>query len=136
MKILIVDDEPEHAHWLRVLLEGDGQTVVQARHGDEALVPAREQPPDLIISGLQTPVMEGDALLRNWRTDAQLKSIPFVGCAHASTDPMAEQLALDLGADAFIAPPSPPQALWTRLNQVLTATAQRPECLARHGAMR
>ena len=78
MKILIVDDLPENLYCLRELLQSCGYEVDEARHGTEALVKARQSPPQIIISDLLMPVMDGYSLLRQCKADPQLKQIPFV----------------------------------------------------------
>ena len=62
--VLVVDDKPENLYLLRALLQGYDCTVDEARHGAEALVKARQTPPDLVISDLLMPVMDGYTLLR------------------------------------------------------------------------
>ena len=72
-RVLIVDDHEGNRYLLRVLLEGHGLIVDEARHGAEALTAARANPPDLVISDLLMPVMDGYALLSQWRSDERLK---------------------------------------------------------------
>ncbi|MDP2136548.1 MAG: PAS domain S-box protein, partial [Candidatus Didemnitutus sp.] len=93
--------------------------VNEARHGAEALVKARAAQPDLLISDLLMPVMDGYTLLRQWKLDARLSQIPFVVYTATYTEPKDEQLALDLGADAFIIKPAEPPVLMARLDEVL-----------------
>jgi PAS domain S-box-containing protein len=125
-RVLIVDDKPENLHLLRALLQGHGCAVDEARHGAEALVKARQNPPDLVVSDLLMPVMDGYTLLRRWKTDAKLKAIPFVVYTATYTEPQDERLAMDLGADAFILKPTEPDPLMARLMEVL-AKAQHGE---------
>lgn len=117
--LLIVDDVEENRYILRVLLQGHGYTVDEARHGAEALVRARLETPDLIISDLLMPVMDGFTLLRRWKSDEHLKSIPFVVYTATYTEPEDEKLALDLGADVFILKPSEPKDFLSRIQNVL-----------------
>lgn len=106
--ILIVDDKEENLYYLKALLTGHGCTVDTAHHGAEALVIARQHTPDIIVSDLLMPVMDGYTLLRHWKTDSRLKQIPFVVYTATYTEPEDERLAFNLGADAFILKPAEP----------------------------
>lgn len=122
--VLIVDDNAGNLYLLRMLLQGHGYSVDEARHGAEALVKARQHPPDLIISDLLMPVMDGYTLLRQWNTDDRLKSIPFVVYTATYTEPKDERLALDLGATAFIVKPTEPEPFMVTIKEVLAKTSQ------------
>jgi two-component system sensor histidine kinase UhpB len=63
--------------------------------------------------------MDGYTLLRHWKADAQLKTIPFIVYTATYTQPKDEKLALDLGADAFILKPAEPEPFVARLREVL-----------------
>jgi len=117
-RVLVVDDKEENSYYLSVLLASHGCQVECARHGAEALVKARQVPPALVISDLLMPVMDGYTLLRHWKSDARLQHVPFVVYTATYTDPDDEQLALSLGADAFILKPAEPDAFIARLEQV------------------
>ncbi|HEY0465164.1 MAG TPA: response regulator, partial [Polyangiaceae bacterium] len=116
--VLIVDDKEENLYYLRALLEAHGCEVSSARQGAEALVLARQAPPDVVISDLLMPVMDGYTLLRHWKTDALLKSKPFIVYTATYTEPEDERLALSLGADAFILKPTEPDEFLIRLDAV------------------
>lgn len=118
-RVLIVDDETQNAYMLRKLFEGHGYAVDEAQHGAEALVKARQNPPNLIISDLLMPVMDGYTLLSEWRADERLKRLPFIVYTATYTEPKDEQLALSLGADAFILKPADPEFLVARSEEVL-----------------
>lgn len=117
-RVLIVEDKEENLYYLSALLTGHGYRVETAHHGAEALVKARQNPPDLIISDLLMPVMDGYTLLRQWKTDPGLCSIPFVVYTATYTEAQDERLALDLGADAFILKPSEPEFFIARLREI------------------
>ena len=117
-RVLVVDDKEENIYYLVTLLSGHGFEVESARHGAEALVRARQTPPDVVVSDLLMPVMDGYTLLRQWKADAQLKSVPFIVYTATYTEPEDEQLALKLGADAFILKPAEPDAFLARLKEV------------------
>ncbi|MGA2177574.1 MAG: response regulator [Verrucomicrobiota bacterium] len=125
IRALIVDDREESRYLLQTLLKSSGYEVESARNGSEALEKALQNPPQLIISDLLMPVMDGYTLLRQWRADARLKLIPFVVYTATYTDPKDEQLALSLGANAFILKPVEPGDFMARIKQVLTDPAVR-----------
>ncbi len=129
-RVLIVDDKEENLYFLRALLQGQGFAVDEARHGAEALARARQQLPDVVVSDLLMPVMDGYTLLRHWKIDPRLSVIPFVVYTATYTEPQDERLALDLGADAFILKPAEPEVFIARLREVL-AKAQRGEMALR-----
>jgi len=122
-RVLIVDDKSENLYYLQALLEGHGCEVIPARHGAEALILARQARPDVVISDLLMPVMDGFTLLRHWKADAQLKLAPFIVYTATYTEPEDERLALSLGADAFILKPTEPDEFLARLDVVRAKTA-------------
>ena len=120
-RVLVVDDKSENLYYLRALLSGHGFEVDEARHGAEALVIARNRPPDLIISDLLMPVMDGYTLLRYWKSDPVLRTVPFIVYTATYTEEKDAQLAMDLGADAFLLKPSEPHELLQRIEEVRSA---------------
>ena len=117
--ILIADDIGDNRYMLTSLLEGSGYDVVCAEDGSEALALARSSPPDLIVTDIMMPVMDGFELCRHWKSDAQLKHIPFVVYTATYTDPRDEQLALSLGADRFLIKPQKVERLLEVVREVL-----------------
>ena len=118
-RVLVIDDKPANVDYLRALLEPAGWQVDSARHGAEALVLARKTRPDLVISDLLMPVMDGYTLLRHWKADPHLRSIPFIVYTATYTEAEDEQLALELGADAFILKPTEPADFLVRIDEVM-----------------
>lgn len=125
MRILIVDDREDHRYLLRMLLQGSGFEVEEARNGEQALEMARAHIPDLVVSDLLMPVMDGYTLLRQWKNDEQLQGTPFMVYTATYTEPKDEQLALDMGADAFLVKPAEPDVFMRRMREVLQAISQR-----------
>ncbi len=117
--ILIVDDNFQNRYVLETLLRTSGYKVISANNGAEALDLARETPPDLIITDILMPVMDGFQLCQQWKTDNQLKLIPFIFYTATYIEPKDEQLALGLGADRFVIKPQQPEVLIQLVHDVL-----------------
>lgn len=122
--VLIVDDKEENRYYLQALLGAHGYTVCVARHGAEALVLARQSRPQLVVSDLLMPVMDGYTLLRHWKSDPGLSSVPFIVYTATYTQEEDEKLALDLGADAFILKPAEPDDFVALVRIVSSRTAK------------
>ncbi len=117
-RVLLVGDRKDRIVDLQALLEGDGLLVSRFRCRSEALAQARAAPPDVVIADLLTAIMEGHALLRQWRADPQLRRVPFVLYSGAPVGPDDERYALSLGADAFLAGPIAGPGISERLRAV------------------
>jgi len=76
-KILVVDDEPDQLLFLSTVLEDNGASVVQARDGEEALVMARREKPDLITLDLGMPRKSGVDVFIELRNDVELMHTPI-----------------------------------------------------------
>ena len=118
-KILIVDDQAQNLYLLKTLLGGHGYQVLEAINGAAALEIARLDPPDLIVSDILMPVMDGFALCQEWKKDEQLKNIPFVFYTATYTDPKDEELGLSLGAARFIIKPVETEEFISIIEQVI-----------------
>ena len=91
--------------FLKKFLQGNECTTVSASNGAEALATALKNPPDMVVSDILMPVMDGFTLCREWRKDVKLQKIPFIFYTATYTDPKDEEFALSLGADRFIVKP-------------------------------
>lgn len=120
-RVLIADDIIENIYFLEVLLKGNGFDAVTAENGAKALALARSTPPDLIISDILMPVMDGYALCRELKADPDLKKIPFIFYTATFTSAKDEALALSLGADRFVIKPQEPELLMNIIQELLAA---------------
>ncbi len=122
--ILVVDDNDQNRYLLKVLLEGHGYQPILAMNGNQALDLAAINPPDMIISDILMPGMDGFALCRQWNSNDKLKGIPFVFYTATYTDPKDEAFSLSLGAARFIRKPEDPRRFIETIQSVLDEYAQ------------
>lgn len=118
-KVLIVDDQEQNLYLLKTLLSGNGYQVLEASNGAEALALARTTPPDVIISDILMPVMDGFSLCKAWKKDTGLRDIPFVFYTATYTDPRDQEFGLSLGAAKFIIKPVETNEFISILKQLL-----------------
>ncbi|NLG34654.1 MAG: response regulator [Lentisphaerae bacterium] len=118
-RILVVDDKEANCYYLRALLEGAGFDVDAAAHGAEALEAARRHPPDLIVSDILMPVMDGFTFCRHCKTDPALRSIPFAFYTGTYTDERDRDFAFSLGAEAYILKPQEPDPLLQQFRELM-----------------
>jgi two-component system, cell cycle sensor histidine kinase and response regulator CckA len=118
-KILIVDDNKENLYMIEVLLRKNGFEIVSASNGKEALEKAILNQPDLIVSDILMPVMDGFTLCKEWKADERLGQIPFVFYTATYTDQKDIDLGLSLGAERFLVKPMDPKVLLETLQDVL-----------------
>jgi len=118
-RVLVVDDVEENREILAILLRSRELEVELASEGAEALAIAQQRPPDLAFTDLLMPVMDGYSLLRSWRSDTRLRTIPIVVYTATYTAPEDERLALELGASAFLRKPMEPQLFLEQVDRML-----------------
>ena len=114
-RILIVDDEPKIVRLVSDYLEDGGFAVVAARSGEEALMRARTESPDLVILDLGLPGMDGMDVTRSLRRDGDLPIIMLT----ARDDETDRIIGLELGADDYVTKPFSPRELLARVRAVL-----------------
>jgi len=123
-KILIVDDEPQITRVLRTALSTQGHTLRVATNGVEGMEAVHEWNPDLIITDLSMPQMDGIELCREIRAVSQ---VPIIVLSVRSQERMKIE-ALDAGADDYVTKPFSIQELQARVrSQLRRHTAGAPE---------
>ena len=114
-KILIVDDEPQITRVLRTALSTQGYSLRVAANGVEGMAALHEWKPDLVITDVSMPQMNGVELCREIRA---ISEIPIIVLSVRSHDPMKIE-ALDAGADDYVTKPFSIQELLARVRAQL-----------------
>ncbi|MFA5089182.1 MAG: response regulator [Candidatus Omnitrophota bacterium] len=115
-KILIVEDEPEMLKLLVLELETEGYQVYQAEDGEAGLRAAREFRPDVIISDVLMPRMDGNQFLKKLRESDFGKNIPFI--VLTARGKMRDYFEV-VQVDGFIEKPFKPEDVVTMIADVL-----------------
>lgn len=102
--ILLIEDKPNLVDALQSLLELYDYTVIVAPNGEEGMRMARQYLPDLVISDIYMPVLNGYELLELFKQDAVLNRIPVIMLT-AKTEIEEIDLALQKGADGYVTKP-------------------------------
>jgi twitching motility two-component system response regulator PilG len=118
MKVLLVDDTRTLLSLIQVYLLGWQLDFVEARDGIEGLAKAREQKPDMIISDIRMPGMDGFEFCAAVRADRALHGVPFIMLT-SLTDDMSRRKGKLVGATAFLTKPIAPDQLRSIVAELL-----------------
>ncbi|NEQ42945.1 MAG: response regulator [Leptolyngbya sp. SIOISBB] len=135
--ILIVDDKWENRSVIVNLLEPIGFTVIEAENGQVALTQAQTHRPDLIITDLLMPVMDGYEFMAQLRQseDQELRQTRVI-VSSASVSQLDQQQSLDAGGDDFLPKPVQADELLPLLQQQLELAWQyQPGSQSAEGAV-
>jgi len=102
--VLVIDDERGFCDVVSVILESQGYEVQQAYEANDAFGMLTETVPDLILTDLMLPEIDGLSLIRRLRETPSWAQIPVVMIS-AHSDPEIQESAKQAGADGFIAKP-------------------------------
>jgi two-component system response regulator VicR len=121
-RILVVDDEPPIVDMLSYNLQRANYEVITARDGEEALVKARQEQPDLIILDLMLPRLDGLEVCRALRRE---RDVPIIMLTARDSE-VDRVVGLELGADDYVVKPFSVRELMARVRSVLRRAMPRP----------
>ncbi|MGG6295117.1 ATP-binding protein [Leptolyngbya sp. AN02str] len=120
-RILVVDDRWENRAVLLNLLEPLGFMMAEAEHGQAGLEQMRQTCPDLVITDLAMPVMDGFVMLEQLRADEELRSVKVI-VSSASVAQLDQQMSFEAGSDDFLPKPVQVDDLFQLLEKHLELT--------------
>jgi len=122
-KVLLVDDDPDFVEATRIVLESVPYEVIVAYDGDEGLVKAQEERPDLILLDIIMPTQDGFHVCEKLKSDPELWHIPVIMLTslsqRISDTAFSVHDGLMLEADDFIDKPVRPAELLARIARLL-----------------
>ena len=102
-KILVVEDSPEFGEMLATVLQAEGHTVMTAPNGLHAMSKVEFWNPDLIITDIHMPGLNGLEMIRRIRLDSKFRNLPIIGLS--SYQRRGPDLAIKAGASVSLAKP-------------------------------
>lgn len=129
-RLLVVDDEAKLLRAIAVTLREEGYDVMTASGGAEALVRINEAMPDLIISDIRMPGLDGYRLAHSLRSNARTELIPIVFLT-AKDSRLDRLVGFRTGADAYLTKPFDPEELLAVVSNILKRVERTNAELAR-----
>jgi two-component system cell cycle response regulator DivK len=117
-RILVVEDQDDNRQIIRDMLAPTDYEITEAENGEEALAALTKERPDLILMGIQLPIMDGYEVTRQIKADPALRSIPIIAVtSHALNG--EEQTARAAGCDDHVPEPYSPRQLLGKIRQYM-----------------
>jgi PAS domain S-box-containing protein len=116
--ILVVDDEPDSRDFITLVLELSGASVISVASGIEALTAIEQSIPDLIISDIGMPEMDGYMLLQQVRTLKQVRQVSAIALT-AYAGEFDRQQALQAGFQKHLSKPIKPNQLIQEISDLI-----------------
>ena len=119
-KILVVEDDAELLNMITIMLEVRGFDVLIARNGTEGIDKARAESPDLIVTDLKMPTLDGIEMIKQLRSRADCPSVPILATTGYDMDLAME--AIRSGANRALAKPLDADLLHVFIKDLLGKT--------------
>jgi DNA-binding NarL/FixJ family response regulator len=129
-RLLIVDDEPNLLRAVDAVLRNEGFETSTARNGKEALLAIAQNQPDLIVSDVRMPGMDGFALARRLRSTPNYTLIPIVFLT--AKDEIEDRVeGFRSGVDVYLTKPFEPDELIAVIRNILSRVEHTHSAIAR-----
>ena len=120
MTVLVIDDDPVIVKLLRVNFELEGFTVITAADGQEGVERAKTGRPDVVISDIMMPTMNGLELVSTLKSDPETADLPIL-LLSAKAQMADVQRGFELGADDYVTKPFDPIELIDKVTALAAA---------------
>jgi len=117
-RILVVEGQKDNRQIIRDTLASFDYQITEAEDGEQALAAVSKQRPDLILMGIQLPIMDGYEVARRIKADPALRSIPIIAVTSFALDG-EEQTARAAGCDDYVPEPYSPRQLLAKIQHCM-----------------
>ena len=121
-RVLVVEDDPETRHFYAELLAADGFQIDEAHNGFQAFAKAIETRPDLVLTDIAVPGLDGIELCRRLRADPQTRGMRILAVT-GYDDRHYPDRAIDAGADQVLLKPVDPAFLVSEARRLVVQPA-------------
>jgi len=128
-RVLVVEDNPLNMKLFSAMIAAEGYEVLEAKSGQDGLVMAQRQHPDLIIMDIQLPGMSGLEVTQSLKGDAATHDIPIIATTAFATRG-DEEIIMASGCDAYMAKPIAISQFLELIESVMSSAARRAACSA------
>ena len=134
-KILVVEDDGDILHLVKLYLDNEGFRTITAVNGADALKQVKSERPDLVVLDLMLPEIDGLEVCKKLRVTPQTAMLPIIMLT-AKSEESDTVVGLELGADDYVGKPFSPKALMARIKALfrrLERTDEREVRAYRYG---
>jgi two-component system cell cycle response regulator DivK len=117
-RILVVEGQRDNRQIIRDTLASSDYQITEAEDGVQALAAVAKQRPDLILMGIQLPIMDGYEVARRIKADPAFRSIPIIAVTSFALDG-EEQTARAAGCDDYVPEPYSPRQLLAKIQHCM-----------------
>lgn len=118
MRVLVIDDDPNIVDMIELVLIVEGFDVTIANSGQDGLLEALREPPDVIVLDVMMPKIDGWQIAAKLRGHDTLSDVPIVFCT-ALTDDDSMWKGYEVGAASYITKPFEPERLIAEIRRVI-----------------
>jgi two-component system cell cycle response regulator DivK len=118
-RVLLIEDHEDNRRIVRDLLTASGYEMLEAITGEDGIVAAERERPDLILMDIQLPLMDGYEATRRIKADPSFSAIPIIVVTSYALSG-DEEKARAAGCDAYVAKPYSPRALLAQIREYLS----------------
>ena len=128
--ILVIDDSPTNRKSLTRLLGHAGHEVIEATNGVEALALVQTEHPDVVVSDVLMPLMDGYEFARQVRANPSIAGMPIIFYSAGYNQEEARSLAHSCGVFQILSKPAKPEEMLRTINAVLNETSPPAAAMA------